>query len=519
VKIIPSSFQLSPCTLPRCSAAGSLAVLVLAVAQQLSAQCPHVSAAPTEPTKVEPCLVHTRPGPLEDRLDEAHPYTLSELIDVAESNHPEARIAWLAARAAAERTGLARSEYLPHLAGAATMLNQKLINPFPKPYAPQGYTMVEMPVGEAGLELGYTLVDFGRRHAHLQAARANALAAADHLERANQEVAFRTINSYYRLVNAQEKLTARRQILATAQTIQNAAEAQLANGRATLPDVLDARAGSAKASYELEEAIGEEQTARVALRQSLGVPPSDAIRIGTDSTEDEPATAVAPAQALVEEALRQRPDLAALRERIHAAAEETKLAHAAYWPTMEFNARGASQSLWPTVSKDGGWLLTDTTHFVWETGVSVHWNLLDGGARRSRERVAQAEEEKTREEERETREAISESAWRAWVGYQTAERRLAAATALLTAAESSSAASLEAYNYGVKNLMDVVHAEQQLAEARLAIVEARSATATARANLGYTTGSLLRSTIAPTAATTTTATEQKTDPTAEANKQ
>jgi outer membrane protein TolC len=46
-------------------------------------------------------------------------YSLAELIDMAESNNPETRVAWERARAQAASVGVARSELYPTLAAAA----------------------------------------------------------------------------------------------------------------------------------------------------------------------------------------------------------------------------------------------------------------------------------------------------------------------------------------------------------------------------------------------------------------
>jgi outer membrane protein TolC len=63
---------------------------------------------------------------------------------------------------------------------------------------------------------------------------------------------------------------------------------------------------------------------------------------------------------------------------------------------------------------------------------------------------------------------------------------------LLGAANESYSASLDAYKFGVKNLIDVVTAEKQLAQARLSSVAARSELSTEAVNIEFVTGSLLR---------------------------
>jgi outer membrane protein TolC len=63
---------------------------------------------------------------------------------------------------------------------------------------------------------------------------------------------------------------------------------------------------------------------------------------------------------------------------------------------------------------------------------------------------------------------------------------------LLDSANESYSASLDAYKYGVKNLIDVVTAEKQLAQARLSAVSARSELFLEAVDLEFVTGNLLR---------------------------
>jgi outer membrane protein TolC len=82
--------------------------------------------------------------------------------------------------------------------------------------------------------------------------------------------------------------------------------------------------------------------------------------------------------------------------------------------------------------------------------------------------------------------------WTAYIAFRTAVRNDDAAVALLESANASYSASLDAYNYGVKNLVDVVTAEEQLAKARLSSVSARSELFIEAVNLEFATGNLLR---------------------------
>ncbi len=455
-------------------------------ASPAAAQCVGTVA---ELTAAATCTAKTMAPRMTATIDPHRPYRLEELIDIAETNNPHTRIAWERAKQAAEGVGIARSEYYPHLAGAALFGDARFINPFPKPLAPLGYTMVEDPSIDTGLAVEYTVFDFGRRRAQLDSSKAQQLAAAASFQRANQDVAYGVVVAYYNLVTAQERLAAIQQILATARTTQSAAEAQLANGRATLPDVLNAKAGTAHAEYDLQKSLGAEEIARVRLREALGVEPSDAIAVEKPAGIPDLSAVSTSVAGFVETALQDRPDLKSLAEKLQAAGAEVRKARSAYRPTVEFESNGSSQSIWPTVSQPS---LGDTTQFVWSAGIQLKWNLFDGGLRRHEVLRRTSEQRQAGEEVREKSDAITRETWVAYIEFGTAVRQKEAAQTLLQAATTSYDASLDAYRYGVKNLVDLVNAEAQLAAARLADVEARSAVLTSAANLGYTTGDLLR---------------------------
>jgi Outer membrane efflux protein len=234
---------------------------------------PQCAGVASTPGAASDCAAHEIPAGKIATLDPAHAYSLAELVDIAEHNNPRTRVVWERAKQKAEQLGIAKSAYYPVLTGIATFANERLIEPFPKPLAPRGYIMVEATVVQPELALQYLVFDFGKREANIGAAKAEALAAGANFIQANQDVAFQVTSDYYKLVTAQERLQAAQETLKTAQTTQDAAEARLQNGRATMPDVLNARAETSQAVFDLEAADGDEKIARVTLAEELGVDP------------------------------------------------------------------------------------------------------------------------------------------------------------------------------------------------------------------------------------------------------
>src|ERR1700752_213417 len=89
-------------------------------------------------------------------------YSLAELIDMAESNNPETRVAWERARAQAASFGVARSELYPTLATAAlsrTSREQLFFGNRSNPQAIQNFETI--------LALSYTVFDFGARRGRI----------------------------------------------------------------------------------------------------------------------------------------------------------------------------------------------------------------------------------------------------------------------------------------------------------------------------------------------------------------
>jgi outer membrane protein TolC len=439
------------------------------------------------------CTARNNTPALKTDIDPKKAYSLEELIDVAESNNPLTRIAWESAKQAAERLGMARSEYYPHLAALALAGNERVIEPWPKALGvSNGYFLLDASTLESGVELKYNVYDFGRRAGRVEGSKALRLAAAAVFQRTNQDVAFRVVTGYFNLITAEERLEASRQIVKTAQTTQDAAEAQLANGRATLPDVLNARAAAAQARYDLEASIGGVDTARVVLRETIGVEPSDAILVQQPTGLPLPAEVVESTANLVDKAMQQRPDLHAISEKLRAANAQLKTAKAEYFPTIQFGAFAGQQALWPSTILPAGNQVGSANESVWNVGVSANWTIFDGGLRRHEVLEAESRRREVENEKREKEDAIGREVWTAYVQFRTAVRQHEAAETLLTSASTSYDASLDAYKYGVKNLVDLVTAENQLAQARLADVQSRSAVRINAANLDYTTGNLLR---------------------------
>jgi outer membrane protein TolC len=195
--------------------------------------------------------------------------------------------------------------------------------------------------------------------------------------------------------------------------------------------------------------------------------------------------------ALIDRAIADRPDLAAQALEIRAADDAIRAARAEYWPKIVLQGSAAQTSIWPTADYGE---LGNASQATWSAALAIQWRLFDGGERKNEVAKAESKKRAAEEEMREKRDHATRQVWTSYIAFRTALRKQQAAVALLESANASYSASLDAYKYGVKNLIDVVTAEKQLAQARLSNVSARSQLFLEAVDLEFVTGNLLRTT-------------------------
>src|SRR4029453_6058926 len=178
-------------------------------------------------------------GP-EVSIDPEKTYELPELIDIAQRMNPETRVAWEKARQAAIAVGLAAGTYYPLLATTATGGAAPLAFPFPENVfpggLPHGYLTPNNRLVLPIVSLEWWLLDFGRRSATVDAAKALQLEATGGFNAKPQPVVFAVTRAFYALTAVRGQVAAARAALESAQALETAAEASRARGEATLPE-------------------------------------------------------------------------------------------------------------------------------------------------------------------------------------------------------------------------------------------------------------------------------------------
>src|SRR5262249_12612453 len=150
----------------------------------------------------------------------------------------------------------------------------------------------------------------------------------------HQKIVFDVTRAYYGLNAVQGRREVARAALSQAETLQDAAEQRRGRGLATLPEVLQARDRTARAAYDMQEAIAAETDAKMALLEAMGVRPNVTLRVAGLTGRALPASVEDTADKLVDRALGQRPDLLARVAQVRAREAELRKAQSEFYPKI-----------------------------------------------------------------------------------------------------------------------------------------------------------------------------------------
>lgn len=433
--------------------------------------------------------VHLSPGEIaripraEVSMKPSETYTLAQLIDIAETNNPETRAAWQQIKVRAAALGVARSELFPTLIATAT--GRTFLNP---PLLYNTFVLQDISLFDSAVHMDYTLIDFGARRSEIDTEKARLLAANLRFNNEHLILIYQVSHAYYALLNAIGLRQAAEVNLQDAQALADAAEDRMNHGLATLPDYLEAKAASARAAYDLQNAIAGEDAAFGHLATILTATPT--VRFGVQDLNDLniPDHLDQSVQDAMDTAMRQRPDLLANIARVRAANAEIRNARSAFFPQIKFEgekgwlrARGEQAPYAPTYGAT----------WDYDAQLNMNWTIFDGLKRESRLSAAKAERREAEQDVHEQEDRISDNVWNDYVAAQTALEQRKAAAALLTAANESYQAASESYQDGVRNILDVLSAEKTLADARAQDVTARAQVLQTFTSLAFRTGDLL----------------------------
>jgi len=418
-------------------------------------------------------------------IDPDRTYGLPALIDIAQRNNPETRVAWESARQAAQAVGEANATLLPRLAASVVGGYQRVSTPIQLPLVGTRTLATDVQEVVPVLSLEWLLFDFGERAAAVRAARHLTTVANVEFNQVHQQLVFDVSQAYHAAVAAAQKRTAAERAMGAARQILAAAETGRARGVGTRVQVAQARQQLAQAQLSLTNARGEGEAAHVALNAVLGLPQATRVRLAAPGPL--PAASTRALDQVIDAALAERADIIAAVAQLRAAEAGVDVAQAGFMPKV-----GVVGAL---ARDDNRFRINNSPTLgtpLEQTGVllGVTLPLTEGGLRRSRLRSAYARVRAAQAQVAAVRDAAAREIAAAYAALRTALAAHRSARAVVAASRVTVDAARKGLDVGLGTLTEAVAAEQALMEAEEVLADARRDAFDAATNLAFVTAAL-----------------------------
>jgi outer membrane protein TolC len=296
----------------------------------------------------------------------------------------------------------------------------------------------------------------GRLRASLRRSRAQLAAARAGTQVARRFLVISTVDAYYGLALARQKRRLADETLALAEAFAKIAENLRARGEGEETDVLRARSAALLRRDELEQARAAESAAMDLLRVLTGV--GFEIHIAHPLLTNDLPTA-SDFNGYTEELLKTRPELGQIESLKRAALEEARLARRELWPEMTYSLNGGfdAADFRPLSRYSGGQAI-----------VSLNIPVFNWGASKSREAQGKLRAQSLDLQRESTLQQLWQEFYTARANALSAIERARMTRAATEAAQQNLTLTFAAYRLKKGTILDVIDAQSNYADARLA---------------------------------------------------
>jgi outer membrane protein len=310
--------------------------------------------------------------------------SLDAALGLARKHQPDLRAAHFNTAAANARVDEQFSNLLPQVNGNASVRRQtgSQVTAVPAMGTTPGAlvtTSKTTNVYQASASASQLIWDFGQTIRKRDAAQASADAALDTEKASALTIDFNLRAAFYTASTARSNVDVARETLANQNKHLEQIQSFVDLGRNPTIDLLQARVDQANAEVLLINAQNDFATARVVLNQTMGVEAD--IDYDVEPTVSAPIPSESSSlEALVEEALKARPEIAALQAQVRAQVMSNKSVYGRYWPTLLAQANANYSGL-----------DIDRLTYLLYAGLGLQWTLYDGGETRATLREGSAQ--------------------------------------------------------------------------------------------------------------------------------
>ena len=377
----------------------------------------------------------------------AHAETLEEALTAAYNGNPTLLAERAAQRATDESVSQARAGWRPTVTVSGSAAERRTDTN-------RSNATTTTPVS-VGISVAQPLYRGGRTVNGIQQAEFNVLAGRARLIAVEQRVLRNTVAAYVDVLRDQATVQLNQNNMAVLQRQLDATRDRFEVGEVTRTDISQAEARLSRARSDFIQAEGTLEISRANYANLVGHPPENLERVpaltGLPATQEE----------ALETALARNPDLVEANNTVQAS---------------DFAVRASRGTLLPTVSLIGdlthseeaavAGLKSDTATITARLSVPLY----QSGSEHSRVRQLRQTNNERRIEVEESRRDVIEDVTQAWERLNTATARIRSRADQVAAAELALDGVRQEAEVGSRTVLDVLDAEQELLDARVALV-------------------------------------------------
>ena len=426
--------------------------------------CAPLQAQMPEATQASPAAIPP--------ASEGKKLTLAQAEALALKNNPQITIGKLRALAARQYVREARSALLPNAYLSVTAVDS---NPGSRLAAGALNNPILFPRAAAGASVGQLITDFGRSTNLLSSSESQAKAEDQNAAATTAQIVLAVDQSFYNVLETKALVVVAQKTVDSRQLFVDKIKALTDAKLKSDLDLSFAKVDLARGKLLLLEARNNYQASLAALSAILGYPEQQNFQLVEEqATISAPALDVSP---LIQQALRQRPEVLTLQDQVLAA--------------QKFGS--AEHDLWrPTVSALGvvGEAPVRDDHIPnWYGAVGMNINIpvFNGFLFNARAKAADLQTDVNRQKLADLRNNIARDVRTSWQDTARAYERLSVAQQLREQASLALDLAQSRYNLGLRSIVEFSQAELQKTEADIADTDARYQYRLTQIVLAYTT--------------------------------
>jgi outer membrane protein len=401
--------------------------------------------------------------------------TRQQAEQIALANNPRVRISQLIARIQHQAVRVRRADELPNLSGNITAVTANTGSRISS-----GYLTASSLVEHAGMgvQLNQLITDFGRTRNLVASAQLQEKARAADAEASRQDIVLATDQVFFAVIEAQDTLQVALQTVSARQALADQVSALTSSKLRSDLDLSFAQVNLSQAKLLQLNAQNDLDAARAALSAVLGYDKQMDFQLVDDKESLPPLPASS--EALIAQAIQNRPDLQSLKFNEQAAQKFSKAQHEQLLPTI--SALGIV----------GGTPLGSSQYFTsnWYGAVGGNLSIPIFNGFRFTAQASQAalQAKAAAEQTRALRELVVRDVQTAWLNANTALQRVTVTTELLKQANTALDLAKTRYDLGLSSIVELSQAELQQTEAAIGNANARSQYNFAIATINFQTG-------------------------------